>query len=92
VTATPKKKAAPRKKVGARRKQQRDETPVFFGRKVKDAREAAGMTQRDFAVLAGIAQPDVPALERGARDVRLTTANRIAKALNIPLRDLLPPR
>ena len=48
------------------------------------------MTQRDLALLIGIHQPDVPAIERG-RDVRLSTANRIARFLNVSLHDLLPP-
>jgi predicted transcriptional regulator len=50
------------------------------------------MTQRDLADAADIPQPDIPAIERGERDVRLSTANRIARALNTMLRDLLPGR
>ena len=64
----------------------------FFGDKVRTLRENAGMSQRDLADLAGIAQPDIPKIERGDRDLRLTSAERIACAFNRTLRDLLPPR
>jgi transcriptional regulator with XRE-family HTH domain len=89
VTTTPKRKVV-QKKQAARRKLRRDETPVYFGKQVKAAREAGGLTQRDLARLVGIHQPDVTSVERG-RDVRLSTASRIARALNVSLHDLLPP-
>jgi predicted transcriptional regulator len=81
---------APRRKTVRRKQRRDDEIPVLFGRNVRAAREALGMTQRDLADAADIPQPDIPAIERGERDVRLSTANRIARALNALLRDLLP--
>jgi DNA-binding XRE family transcriptional regulator len=85
-------RAAPPKRPVRRQQRRDDEMPVLFGRSVRAAREEAGMTQRDLADAADIPQPDIPAIERGERDVRLSTANRIARALNTMLRDLLPGR
>jgi DNA-binding XRE family transcriptional regulator len=90
VTTLPKRKA-PRKKA-ARRKQRRDNAvPVFFGKKLRELRLAAGMTQSALGRLVGIPQPDFPGIESGSRDLRLSTAARLAKALNVALRDMLPP-
>ena len=76
----------------AKKKQRRNvEISKWFGAIVRRRREAIGMSQRELAELASLAQPDVPAIERGDRDVRLTTADRIARALDAALRDLLPP-
>ena len=82
---------APPKKASAKVKGERDGTPVRFGKALKAAREAAGLSQADLARRVGIAQPDMPEIERGDRDVRLSTANRLAQALGHDLRDLLPP-
>jgi DNA-binding XRE family transcriptional regulator len=65
--------------------------PMYFGRAMKAARVAAGLSQAELSKIVGIAQPDLPAIERGDRDVRITTASRIARALGIPVRSLLPP-
>jgi transcriptional regulator with XRE-family HTH domain len=63
---------------------------VYFGQRIKELREAAGLSQTDLSKLVGIPQPDLPAIERGARDVRLSTADRFAKAFGVLLRDMLP--
>jgi DNA-binding XRE family transcriptional regulator len=64
--------------------------PVYFGIRLKELREAAGLSQTEFAKLIGVPQPDLPAIERGERDFRLSTADRLAKALGVLLRDMLP--
>jgi DNA-binding XRE family transcriptional regulator len=64
--------------------------PIYFGQRIKELREAAGLSQTDLSKLVGIPQPDLPAIERGARDIRLSTADRFAKAFGVPLRDMLP--
>jgi ribosome-binding protein aMBF1 (putative translation factor) len=84
------KRSRPTTKKKAPAKRARDLTSVFFGKQLKAAREAAGLSQRDLARLVDIPQPDMPAIERGERDVRLSTANRLARSLGVLLRDLLP--
>jgi transcriptional regulator with XRE-family HTH domain len=74
-------------------KRARDPTPVRFGKALKEAREAVGMSQSELARAAGnvIAQPDLPSIERGDRDIRLSTANRLARAVGRELHELLSP-
>jgi transcriptional regulator with XRE-family HTH domain len=69
----------------------RDADAVTFGTKLREAREAAGLSQAELAKLVNIPQPRLPGLEQGRTDVRLSTIRRFAKALGVPLTDLLPP-
>ena len=62
---------------------------VAFGRKVRTLREAAGMSQAELAKLVGMVQTKLPAIEQGRRDIRLSTIERFARALNVPIKDLL---
>jgi ribosome-binding protein aMBF1 (putative translation factor) len=69
----------------------KDPDAVKFGTKLREAREAAGLSQSDLAKLVKIPQPRLPGLEQGRTDVRLSTIRRFAKALGVRLKDLLPP-
>ena len=73
-------------------KQGHDSTQIYFGKKVRAIREAQAFSQADLGRLVGIPQPDMPAIERGERDVRLSTANRFAQALGVHISDLLPKK
>ena len=64
---------------------------VFFGKKVRELRDAAGLSQADLAPLVGIAQTRLPAIEQGRRDVRISTIRKFARALGVSPQDLLPP-
>ena len=79
----------PKKRAAASRRGGRDADAVLFGTRLREAREAAGLSQADLAKLVSIPQPRLPALEQGRTDVRLSTIRRFAKALGIPLTDLL---
>lgn len=92
MTVPPRKKAGVKKKAIDRIKRPSDPTPVYFGKHLKTAREAAGLSQAELGRMVGIPQPDMPAIERGERDVRLSTANRLAHALGVHLCELLPPK
>jgi transcriptional regulator with XRE-family HTH domain len=52
-----------------------------FGRKVRAARQARGWTQEELADRAGLAPVQVSRVERGVREVRLTTFLRLVSAL-----------
>jgi len=54
-----------------------------FGANLKRARQKAGLTQVELATLAQVHPSEVSRLERGARDPRLLTTVRLARALHI---------
>jgi ribosome-binding protein aMBF1 (putative translation factor) len=53
------------------------------GEKVRDAREAAGMSQRELAARMGTSQAAVARLEAGGVCATLTTLQRMAAALDL---------
>jgi XRE family transcriptional regulator, fatty acid utilization regulator len=65
------------------------EPQAIVGRNIKAAREAAGLTQEQLGERAGMLTHEISRYERGVRDLRLTTAVRIARGLGIPAADLL---
>ena len=52
-----------------------------FGTNVRDARRACGWTQEELAERSGMASVQISRVERGVREVRLTSLLRIARAL-----------
>lgn len=55
-----------------------------FGERVKQAREARGMSQRELSEAAGLHKSHIPLIEGGRREnVALDTARAIAAALNV---------
>jgi len=60
-----------------------------FGHNVRDARQARGWTQEDLAAASGLAVVQISRVERGKREVRLTTLLRLVNALDVPAADLL---
>jgi transcriptional regulator with XRE-family HTH domain len=60
-----------------------------FGANVRKARLARGWTQEDLAERAGLASVQVSRIERGQREVRLTTFIRLVRALGVAPADLL---
>ncbi len=55
------------------------------GAKVRDAREAAGLTQRDLAARMSTSQAAVARLEAGRTSATLTTLQRVAAALDMTI-------
>lgn len=53
------------------------------GEKVRDAREAAGLSQRDLAARMGTSQAAVARLEAGGVGATLTTLQKVATALDL---------
>jgi transcriptional regulator with XRE-family HTH domain len=60
-----------------------------FGQNVREARHAKGWTQEDLAHETGLATVQISRIERGAREVRLTTIMRLVTALEVSPSDLL---
>lgn len=60
-----------------------------LGPNLKAAREEREWTQEDLAHHAGIQPAEISRIETGKRDLRLSTIERLAKALGIPPSRLL---
>ena len=63
-----------------------------MGRRVRNLRKKARLTQAQLAERAGITPDYMGRIERGQGAVTLETLNRIAKALGVPLRQFLDIR
>jgi transcriptional regulator with XRE-family HTH domain len=60
-----------------------------FGANVRAARLARGWTQEDLAHKTGLASVQVSRIERGRREIRLTTYLRLVRALDLAPAELL---
>jgi transcriptional regulator with XRE-family HTH domain len=60
-----------------------------FSRVVSKHREKQGLSRSEVARLAGLHQTYIGLLERGQRTPNLDTADAIAKALHVPLTQLV---
>lgn len=64
-------------------------TLLRFGENVRTARKARGWTQEDLAQRTGLATVQVSRIERGQREIRLTTLLRLLAAFEVPPAELL---
>ncbi|WP_036288539.1 helix-turn-helix domain-containing protein [Methylosinus sp. PW1] len=63
---------------------------VEIGRRVKQIRTDAGMTQKDLGEAAGsLSSSYIYLVERGRQNMTLTVFRRVAEALGVPIEDLL---
>lgn len=60
------------------------------GQNIRRLRESRGWLQRDLAQAAGLPVRTIGRIERGDVDVRLSTLAKIAKALRVSAKELLP--
>ena len=63
---------------------QRVDPRVRFGRRVRELREAAGISQLDVAARAGVTGGYVSGIEHGQRNPTLDVVFAIASALRVP--------
>jgi transcriptional regulator with XRE-family HTH domain len=61
-----------------------------LGLRVRDARMYANLTQEELAERAEIDRSTIQRIERGQTDAKFSHLLRVARALNLPTRDLLP--
>lgn len=61
----------------------------IFGKKVMERRLSLKISQETLANMADIDRTYLPDIEKGKRNVSLKIADKIAKALNSSLKDLL---
>ena len=62
------------------------------GRRIRELREAHGLSLLELARLCGISAPALSLIETGKRDLRITSLHRIADALRIAAGALLDRR
>jgi len=60
-----------------------------FGHNVREARLARGWTQEELAHRTGLASVQISRIERGKREVRITTLLRLVEALDVSADQLL---
>lgn len=65
------------------------DTNELFGKNVRERRLALKISQETLANMAEIDRTYLPDIEKGKRNISLKIAEKIANALNVPLKDLL---
>ncbi len=56
---------------------------AVLGYKIRDAREAKGLTQAGLGELIGVGRAQISKLENSVKDTRLSTIDRVFKALGM---------
>lgn len=67
-----------------------DTTKRDIGSRVRSIRESRNLLQREIAGVAGIPTRTIGRIERGEVDMRLSTLSKIAGALGVSMKDLIP--
>lgn len=63
-----------------------------FGRRIRELRQVAGLSQEELAARAGLHRTYVGAIERGERNLGLINIYAIADALGLPIESLFNGR
>lgn len=63
---------------------------VRFGGRLREVREGQGISQEKLADLAALHRTYVSSVERGKNNISLVNIERLARALGVSLRDLMP--
>ena len=63
---------------------------VRFGKRLREVREAAGISQEKLAELSTLHRTYVSSVERGKRNISIENIERLALALDVSMRDLMP--
>lgn len=61
-----------------------------FGKRLREVREEAGISQEKLAELAKLHRTYVSSVERGKNNISLVNIERLAEALGVPMGDLMP--
>ena len=63
---------------------------VKFGQRLRLLRKEESISQEELAARAGVHRTYVSSVERGERNVSLETIAKLANALGVPLREMMP--
>jgi transcriptional regulator with XRE-family HTH domain len=67
---------------------QRDDVTVRFGKRLRELRQATGLSQEAFAAACGLDRTYISGIERGKRNVSLRNIEMLAKALRVSISEL----
>jgi transcriptional regulator with XRE-family HTH domain len=70
-------------------KKAESQAQLQLGERVRQLREARGWSQEGFAHEGGLGRSFAGAIERGEKDIRLSTLLKLARALGVSLSQLL---
>ncbi|MBM4032118.1 MAG: helix-turn-helix transcriptional regulator [Planctomycetes bacterium] len=62
---------------------------LIVGKRLREFRQAKGLSQEQLGELCGLHRTYVGALERGEKNVTVVTLSRIASAIGVPMRSFL---
>jgi transcriptional regulator with XRE-family HTH domain len=66
----------------------KDDVQKQFGKRIRQLREAKGLSQEKLAELCGLHRNYVGMVERGERNIALKNISTLAKTFKLTLRDL----
>ncbi len=64
---------------------------IYIGSKIKDFRDKAAFTQESLAEAIGVSRASIANYESGKQSIYISDLYKIADALNIEIKGLLPP-
>jgi len=64
---------------------------IKFGQEVRNKRMELGLSQEELASRAGVHRTYIGMIERAEKNITLENIEKIAKALKVPISDLLKP-
>lgn len=67
-----------------------DDVRVRFGERLRELRRARRMSQEELAFRSGLTQTYLSQVEKGQRNISLVNIEKLAKALGVSLRVLMP--
>lgn len=62
---------------------------VSFGHKVRESRKEKGLSQEELAAKAGLHRTYIGMIERAEKNITLTNIEKIAKALEVSISELM---
>ncbi len=63
---------------------------VCFGEKLREIRLVLGYSQEELSFKAGLHRTYISSVERGKRNISITNIKKLADALDIKMKDLMP--
>lgn len=70
------------------RRERRDDA-VELGRRVRAHRKLLGLSQEAFGELVGVHRTEIGHIERGEKDLRLSTIRKVARAIGVDAGELI---
>ena len=67
-----------------------EEICVRFGEKLRNTRLELGYSQEELSFKAGLHRTYISSVERGKRNISLTNIKKLADALGLKMKDLMP--